>query len=107
MVSVLDRALGCNEETNALVEKQLLPLQLFSRLIFAEDDTIPQIVLVKWLEGGVPQGSLCKSPEEKCPDVLRVSYLLVLLIYVTKVGKSASDKALAEHEDIDDVVGLE
>ncbi|KAL6579039.1 hypothetical protein OROMI_009255 [Orobanche minor] len=26
---VLDRALGCNGETNALVEKQLLPLQLF------------------------------------------------------------------------------
>ncbi|KAL6552668.1 hypothetical protein OROHE_008032 [Orobanche hederae] len=104
MVSVLDRALGCNEETNALVEKQLLPLQLFCRLIFAEDDTITQIVLVKWLEDGVPQGSLCKSPEEKCPDVLR---LLVLLICVTKVVKSASDKALAEHEDIDDAVGLE
>ncbi|KAL6580946.1 hypothetical protein OROMI_006869 [Orobanche minor] len=41
--SVLDRASGCNGKTNALVEKQLLPLQLFTRLIFAEDDTIPQI----------------------------------------------------------------
>ncbi|KAL6568904.1 hypothetical protein OROHE_003645 [Orobanche hederae] len=27
--SVLDRAHGCNGKTNALVEKQLLPLQLF------------------------------------------------------------------------------
>ncbi|KAL6560193.1 hypothetical protein OROHE_006200 [Orobanche hederae] len=32
---------------------------------------------------------------------------LVLLICVTKVAKSAFDKALAEHEDIDDVVGSE
>ncbi|KAL6531373.1 hypothetical protein OROMI_027736 [Orobanche minor] len=32
---------------------------------------------------------------------------LVLLIFVTKVAKSAFDKALAEHEDIDDVVGSE
>ncbi|KAL6528109.1 hypothetical protein OROHE_015059 [Orobanche hederae] len=32
---------------------------------------------------------------------------LVLLIYVTKVAKSAFDKALAEHEDIDDAVGSE
>ncbi|KAL6575549.1 hypothetical protein OROHE_000926 [Orobanche hederae] len=160
-------------------------------------DTIPQIVLVKWLEGGVPQGSLWKSPEKKRPDVLRlvmfpstvlgtawkfsnskgigvfgndakdtnipvevwryylltnrperkigmeyvdmyswslkvtaywVSYLhfvclpflilarckctlaliaVVLLICVTKVAKSAFDKALAEYEDIDDAVGLE
>ncbi|KAL6582921.1 hypothetical protein OROMI_004999 [Orobanche minor] len=29
---------------------------------------------------------------------------MVLLICVTKVAKSAFDKALAEHEDIDDVV---
>ncbi|KAL6588047.1 hypothetical protein OROMI_001025 [Orobanche minor] len=35
------------------------------------------------------------------------SILLVLLICVTKVAKSAFDKALAEHEDIDDVVGSE
>ncbi|KAL6560281.1 hypothetical protein OROHE_006288 [Orobanche hederae] len=34
-------------------------------------------------------------------------YVLVLLICVTKVAKSASDKALAEHEDIDDAVGSE
>ncbi|KAL6557567.1 hypothetical protein OROMI_017917 [Orobanche minor] len=33
--------------------------------------------------------------------------LLVLLICVTKVAKSAFDKTLAEHEDIDDVVGSE
>ncbi|KAL6578945.1 hypothetical protein OROMI_009161 [Orobanche minor] len=32
---------------------------------------------------------------------------LVLLICVTKVAKSAFDKALAEHEDIDDAVGSE
>ncbi|KAL6582232.1 hypothetical protein OROMI_006246 [Orobanche minor] len=32
---------------------------------------------------------------------------LVLLIFVTKVAKSAFDKALAEHEDIDDAVGSE
>ncbi|KAL6554574.1 hypothetical protein OROHE_007597 [Orobanche hederae] len=32
---------------------------------------------------------------------------MVLLICVTKVGKSAFDKALAEHEDIDDAVGSE
>ncbi|KAL6569053.1 hypothetical protein OROGR_000778 [Orobanche gracilis] len=32
---------------------------------------------------------------------------MVLLICVTKVVKSAFDKALAEHEDIDDVVGSE
>ncbi|KAL6542555.1 hypothetical protein OROMI_024157 [Orobanche minor] len=32
---------------------------------------------------------------------------LVLFICVTKVAKSAFDKALAEHEDIDDVVGSE
>ncbi|KAL6535100.1 hypothetical protein OROMI_026474 [Orobanche minor] len=30
---------------------------------------------------------------------------MVLLICVTKVAKSAFDKALTEHEDIDDVVG--
>ncbi|KAL6573982.1 hypothetical protein OROHE_001524 [Orobanche hederae] len=35
------------------------------------------------------------------------SILMVLLICVTKVEKSAFDKALAEHEDIDDVVGSE
>ncbi|KAL6581902.1 hypothetical protein OROMI_005916 [Orobanche minor] len=35
------------------------------------------------------------------------SISVVLLIYVTKVAKSAFDKALAEHEDIDDVVGSE
>ncbi|KAL6586810.1 hypothetical protein OROMI_001798 [Orobanche minor] len=29
-------------------------------------------IFVKWLEGCVPQGSLCKSPEEKRPDVLRL-----------------------------------
>ncbi|KAL6531532.1 hypothetical protein OROMI_027895 [Orobanche minor] len=61
-------------------------------------------ILVKWLWGSVPQGSLCKSPEEKCPDVLSK---VVLLICVTKVAKSAFDKALAEHEDIDDAVGSE
>ncbi|KAL6580691.1 hypothetical protein OROMI_006614 [Orobanche minor] len=33
--------------------------------------------------------------------------LLVLLICVTKVVKSAFDKASAEHKDIDDVVGSE
>ncbi|KAL6575148.1 hypothetical protein OROMI_012433 [Orobanche minor] len=33
--------------------------------------------------------------------------LVVLLICVTKVVKSAFDKALAEHEDIDDAVGSE
>ncbi|KAL6586241.1 hypothetical protein OROMI_002885 [Orobanche minor] len=32
---------------------------------------------------------------------------LVLLICVTKVAKSSFDKALAEHEDIDDAVGSE
>ncbi|KAL6556981.1 hypothetical protein OROHE_006857 [Orobanche hederae] len=32
---------------------------------------------------------------------------MVLLICVTKVAKSAFDNALAEHEDIDDVVGSE
>ncbi|KAL6547463.1 hypothetical protein OROMI_023184 [Orobanche minor] len=32
---------------------------------------------------------------------------LVLLICVTKVANSAFDKALAKHEDIDDVVGSE
>ncbi|KAL6586168.1 hypothetical protein OROMI_002812 [Orobanche minor] len=32
---------------------------------------------------------------------------VVLLICVTKVAKSAFDKALAEHEDIDDAVGSE
>ncbi|KAL6556939.1 hypothetical protein OROHE_006815 [Orobanche hederae] len=32
---------------------------------------------------------------------------VVLLICVTKVAKSAFDKALAEHEDIDDDVGSE
>ncbi|KAL6504950.1 hypothetical protein OROHE_023332 [Orobanche hederae] len=32
---------------------------------------------------------------------------LVLLICVTKVTKSAFDKALAKHEDIDDAVGSE
>ncbi|KAL6530706.1 hypothetical protein OROGR_014566 [Orobanche gracilis] len=36
-----------------------------------------------------------------------VHRILVLLICVTKVAKSAFDKALAEHEDIDDVVGSE
>ncbi|KAL6582976.1 hypothetical protein OROMI_005054 [Orobanche minor] len=35
------------------------------------------------------------------------SILMVLLICVTKVAKSSFDKALAEHEDIDDVVGSE
>ncbi|KAL6580716.1 hypothetical protein OROMI_006639 [Orobanche minor] len=35
------------------------------------------------------------------------SILLVLLIRVTKVAKSAFDKALAEHEDIYDAVGSE
>ncbi|KAL6551263.1 26s proteasome regulatory subunit 6B [Orobanche minor] len=38
------------------------------------------------------------------PDV---TYNLVLLICVTKVAKSAFDKSLAEHEDIDDVIGSE
>ncbi|KAL6536677.1 hypothetical protein OROMI_026258 [Orobanche minor] len=33
--------------------------------------------------------------------------VMVLLICVTKVAKSDFDKALAEHEDIDDVVGSE
>ncbi|KAL6579055.1 hypothetical protein OROMI_009271 [Orobanche minor] len=32
---------------------------------------------------------------------------VVLLICVTKVAKSAFDKALAKHEDIDDAVGSE
>ncbi|KAL6508937.1 hypothetical protein OROHE_021496 [Orobanche hederae] len=32
---------------------------------------------------------------------------MVLLICVTKVAKSAFDKALSEHEDIDDAVGSE
>ncbi|KAL6512050.1 hypothetical protein OROGR_021647 [Orobanche gracilis] len=32
---------------------------------------------------------------------------MVLLICVTKVAKSAFDKALAEREDIDDAVGSE
>ncbi|KAL6528132.1 hypothetical protein OROHE_015082 [Orobanche hederae] len=36
-----------------------------------------------------------------------VKVKLVLLICVTKVAKSAFDKALAEHEDIDDDVGSE
>ncbi|KAL6509837.1 hypothetical protein OROGR_022325 [Orobanche gracilis] len=34
-------------------------------------------------------------------------FCMVLLICVTKVVKSAFDKALAEYEDIDDVVGSE
>ncbi|KAL6510423.1 hypothetical protein OROHE_021040 [Orobanche hederae] len=32
---------------------------------------------------------------------------MILLICVTKVAKSAFDKALTEHEDIDDDVGSE
>ncbi|KAL6548863.1 hypothetical protein OROHE_008708 [Orobanche hederae] len=38
---------------------------------------------------------------------LDVAISVVLLICVTKVAKSAFDKALAEHEDIDDAVGSE
>ncbi|KAL6551268.1 hypothetical protein OROMI_021756 [Orobanche minor] len=40
-------------------------------------------------------------------NLVRAVTRLVLLICVTKVAKSAFDKALAEHEDIDDVVGSE
>ncbi|KAL6492941.1 Fe-S cluster-binding ribosome biosynthesis protein [Orobanche gracilis] len=41
--------------------------------------------------------------KKNCPVVRTV----VLLICVTKGAKSAFDKALAEHEDIDDAVGSE
>ncbi|KAL6586090.1 hypothetical protein OROMI_002734 [Orobanche minor] len=100
-------------------------LYLIEHLEHLEDDTIPQIVLVKWLEGGVPQGSLCKSLEEKRPFVLRLvlfpsmvlgtgeNWTLMKTISVTEYlnyeafAKSAFDKALAEHEDIDDAVGSE
>ncbi|KAL6525471.1 hypothetical protein OROHE_015778 [Orobanche hederae] len=40
-------------------------------------------------------------------DIARNLKTMVLLICVTKVAKSAFDKALAEHEDIDDAVGSE
>ncbi|KAL6540747.1 hypothetical protein OROMI_024630 [Orobanche minor] len=59
-------------------------------------------VLVKWLEGGVPQGSLCKSPEEKRLDVL--SGFIDMCYQSCEVSQN---KALAEHEDIDDAVGSE
>ncbi|KAL6586304.1 hypothetical protein OROMI_001292 [Orobanche minor] len=36
-----------------------------------------------------------------------IDAMMVLLICVAKVAKSAFDKALAEHEDIDDAVGSE
>ncbi|KAL6582197.1 hypothetical protein OROMI_006211 [Orobanche minor] len=39
-------------------------------------------------------------------NLVRAVTSLVLLICVTKVAKSAFDKTLAEHEDIDDVVGV-
>ncbi|KAL6528128.1 hypothetical protein OROHE_015078 [Orobanche hederae] len=84
----------------------VLPPEANSSILLLSQSDKPDVTynfLVKWLEGGVPQGSLCKSPEEKRPDVLS----LILLICVTKVAKSASDQVLAEHEDIDDAVGSE
>ncbi|KAL6578998.1 hypothetical protein OROMI_009214 [Orobanche minor] len=149
-------------ETEGLIEY----MSKFGEL---EDCIVMKIkIFVKWLEGCVPQGSLCKSPEEKRPDVLRkigmeyvdmylvhwtvklkpwacsavpneqdfdkldivgtwdgmekclqigscraigvtesYSILMVLLICVTKVAKSAFDKALAEHDYIDNAVASE
>ncbi|KAL6561493.1 hypothetical protein OROMI_017094 [Orobanche minor] len=50
---------------------------------------------------------LCYSALSAVEDVITILRNLVLLIRVTKVAKSAFDKALAEHEDIDDAVGSE
>ncbi|KAL6584254.1 hypothetical protein OROMI_003543 [Orobanche minor] len=50
------------------------------------------------------QNSLISNPD-KSKSGFRIEERVVLLIRVTKDAKSAFDKALAEHEDIDDAVG--
>lgn len=48
---------------------------------------------------------VCLYPIVACCNCSLALVAVVLLICVTKVAKSALDKALAENEDIDDVVG--
>ncbi|KAL6584230.1 hypothetical protein OROMI_003519 [Orobanche minor] len=47
------------------------------------------------------------SDPDKSKSGFRIEERVVLLICATKVAKSAFDKALVEHEDIDDAVGSE
>ncbi|KAL6547406.1 hypothetical protein OROMI_023127 [Orobanche minor] len=47
---------------------ELLPQIKLDEILDSIFEILP--ILVKWLEGGVSQGSLCKSPEEKRLEVL-------------------------------------
>ncbi|KAL6504315.1 hypothetical protein OROGR_026238 [Orobanche gracilis] len=62
----------------------------------------------KWLKRTIGvHGFYGASSLERLPVEHAIATTLVLLICLTKVAKSAFDKALVEHEDIDDAVGSE